>query len=319
MLLACLVIVVLPIAGQAACTEKRSVMYLPAPEGSQTDMLYLPLLYAWPEDGAYQISVKRAPGRGGSYALSRLLLDDLTECSLAAIQIPSLHFLTRAPNRMVRESEITPIAVFAYAPYALWVDENSPVRSLQELQTLAREAENQPDNHLIIAGVGSYTDQHLANLMLDRVFGAKSVYYPLTGTGEAAQLLKGNKVQACWGYALPAESMPGMRPLAVASEARIPALPQTPTFREQGFDLAGGSHFGVAMTATTPESTKKALSDRIMLLMANPSLHKLYNGRGASPLALGYEDMPEFMSLRTREANESLEEYSLIPRFSRGE
>lgn len=301
----------------AACTETKAVIYLSAPEGGQTDLIYLPLLKAWTEDGEYGLMTERAPGRGGSYALSRLLLEKRDECALAAMQLPAFHFLTRAPNRMAREQEIEPLAVFAYAPHALWVRIDSPFQSLNDLADKAREKNEA--GRLVIAGVGSYTDQHLANLALDRALGIKSLYYPLRGSAEAAALAEKNMIHACWGYALPPESMPGMRPLAVASRDRSAALPATPTFQQQGIDFFSGSHFGAAMAAEAPERARENFAERLARLMQAPGLKEQLAGRGVLPLALTGEDLKEFIRLHAQEAERLLEEYPLIPRLYRGE
>lgn len=302
-----------PAQSPPTCTETQAVFYLPSPEGSQTDLLYLPLLKAWGADGAHSMRIEREPGRGGSYALSRLLLDKRTECSLAAMQIPSLFFLTRSPGRMAREDEIAPLAVFAYAPHALWVSDSSPVRSIQDLAIMSRGTAGKGGTVPVIAGVGSYTDQHLAQLALDRALGIRSAYYPLTGTAGVAALAEQQNIHACWGYALPAESMPGMRPLAVAAGTRSAALPETPTFEEQGIHLSSGSHFGIAMAAGTAEDTRKSMAGRFIRLLADPALRKAYTDLGAMPLALGMGDLEGFMSLRAKEADRLLEEFPLLP------
>lgn len=301
----------------AFCTETKAVIYLPVPVGGQIDTLYTPLLEAWERNGEYTLAQERAPGRGGSYALSRLLLDARDECALAAIQIPSFLFLTRAPNRMAREDEITPIGMFAYAPHALWVKDDSPLHTLADLAALAHK-EDQGRRRLIIAGVGSYTDQHLASLALDRALGIKSVYYPLSSTVEAVTLTERSLIHACWGYALPPQSMPGMRPIAVAARGRSAALPDTPTFQEQNLDFSSGSHFGIAMASSTPELIQKKMSDRLASLLTDPSLQKRYAGLGASPLALVNDELKAFVSLHTREAKKLLEQYPLIPRYYLG-
>ena len=297
---------------RAACPAAKAVLYMPFPEGSQPDMLYLPLVQAWGAGGAHSMTVERAPGRGGSYALSRLVLDKRLECALAAVQIPSFDFLTRAPNRMVRAEEIAPLGVFAYAPHALWVSEHSSFRNVRDLADFAL-ATKQGSPRLVIAGTGSYTDHHLATLALDRTLGVKSIYYPISGSNEAPALMENNIIHACWGYALPGQSMPGMRPLAVAAKERSAALPDTPTFAEQDIDAVGGSHFGLAMAANVPEDTRAELADRLIALMAAPALRKLYAESGISPLSLVGNDLKDFLARHAEEAEKLLREYPLLP------
>jgi tripartite-type tricarboxylate transporter receptor subunit TctC len=43
------------------------------------------------------------------------------------------------------------------------------------------------------------------------------------------------------------------RTLAVASEERVPAMPDVPTFKELGYDIVGGAFRGVAAPLGTPQ------------------------------------------------------------------
>lgn len=49
--------------------------------------------------------------------------------------------------------------------------------------------------------------------------------------------------------------------LAVASEERVPALPDAPTFKEQGYDIVGGAYRGVAAPAGTPDEIITVLEE----------------------------------------------------------
>jgi tripartite-type tricarboxylate transporter receptor subunit TctC len=44
-----------------------------------------------------------------------------------------------------------------------------------------------------------------------------------------------------------------LRTLAVASDERVPALPDVPTFKELGYDIVGGAFRGVAAPLGTPQ------------------------------------------------------------------
>jgi tripartite-type tricarboxylate transporter receptor subunit TctC len=52
-----------------------------------------------------------------------------------------------------------------------------------------------------------------------------------------------------------------VRVLAVASEERVPFLPDAPTFKEQGYDIVGGAFRGVAAPKGTPKEIIDKLAD----------------------------------------------------------
>ena len=63
-----------------------------------------------------------------------------------------------------------------------------------------------------------------------------------------------------------------MRALAVTSEQRLPTLPQVPTLREQGVDLAVTLWSGLLAPAGTPVPVIKRLQDEMMRIMALPEM-----------------------------------------------
>lgn len=222
---------------------------------------------------------------------------------MSALLLPSFFYLAKMPDNMFAEKDIAPITVFAYASHALWVDKDSPFQTLDDFIAHARSVMESAGQPLLIAGTGSYTDQHMANQIFARLAGLVTRYYPVIGSTEAASRVKDKEVQACWGYALTLESMPGMRPLAVASAERVSSLPDVPTFRERRMEFLSGAHFGIAMAAeSVPEKTRLAVASRISLFLADPALRRLFAARGASALSLSPEDMQSFLNERRREA-----------------
>ncbi|MDL2317279.1 hypothetical protein LJC59_09480 [Desulfovibrio sp. OttesenSCG-928-A18] len=229
-------------------------LFLHVPDTSQTAGLYLDFLDAWQRHYKLRPELVRAAGQGGAKAIGRMLAENSSRggaaherLDLAPAQVPAFFAMAMAPNAMYANDELVVVALFAAAHNALWVPEQSPYRSLRDLLEHGRALESEPGKSLLIAGVGSYTEQHLATLMLQRAAGISMRYLPMLGSREATGATKTYGAHACWGYALNPESMPGMRPLAVAGDTRAPLLPQTPTFAEAGTPLVSGAHFGLCI------------------------------------------------------------------------
>jgi tripartite-type tricarboxylate transporter receptor subunit TctC len=47
----------------------------------------------------------------------------------------------------------------------------------------------------------------------------------------------------------------------VATDARVPTLPDVPTFKELGYDIVGGAYRGVALPKGTPPEIVKKVTD----------------------------------------------------------
>ena len=295
-------------------------LYTPASANSQTTTLYALLPEVWQARFQQTLVLTPAPGRGGSYAVVRLL-DDAIGCSLAAVILPSLYLLTETADRMYNLADLEVAAVLAAAPNALWVAEESPFQSLADLVIHARAENAKPGGFFILAGTGSYTDQHLASLVFDRAAGVRSLYLPVLGSAEAIQAVKNGRASACWGYALAPETMPGMRALGVAAEQRSLALPGVPTFREVHVDMTSMAWFALALRSEIPEEFMplqgQGLLDALAALMADDDLRARVAARGFTPFALGPQELGTFLEERQQAAALGLATYDLIPRHLR--
>src|SRR5690606_41257066 len=92
----------------------------------------------------------------------------------------------------------------------------------------------------------TYRSNHHVILRLEQSAGIDLTYIPFTGTGPLPAALLGNHVSAVMNYTMLGVQMADdVRVLAVASEERVPSLPDAPTVRELGYDLVGGASRGV--------------------------------------------------------------------------
>jgi len=303
----------------ATCPDGAISLYMPTPAGSQPDALYYLLLGPWQTHFHERLHLMHAPGRGGSHAASRLLDDGSDNCSLAAVILPSVFFLSETTDRMFNVADLDIAAALASAPNAIWVAEESPFHSLADLVIHARAENSKAGGRFILAGTGRYTDQHLATLEFDRAAGVRSVYLPVLGSAEAIQSVKAGRATACWGYALAPVTMPGMRALGVAAERRSPALPEVPTFREVHVDMANVAHFALALRVVAPKNEygdmpAQPLRDALVALMADQELRDRMAFVGFMPHMIGPQEIGEFLEERQRDAATGLAEYNLIPR-----
>jgi len=83
-----------------------------------------------------------------------------------------------------------------------------------------------------------------------------------------------------------------VRALAVAGARRSDALPDVPTFREQGYDLEGSGWYAVFAPAGTPKETVDRLSGLIAQATQSPDVRAwIQNGgmeaTGTTPAELG--------------------------------
>lgn len=313
----CWLILVSPLqalAAPALCPSGALRVFVPASDDSQLNRLYDIVCKAGREHLGVSFTAQAAPGRGGSYAISRLLDEKGDGCFLAALQLPSFFFLAEAPDNMYRAGDIALVGVFASLPNALWVAEDSPYRTPADLVDHARAVNEQPGGIFTLAGVGSYTDQHLATLQFNRAAGIKSVYRPMTGSAEAAAAVLKGEAAACWGYALAPDSMPGMRVLAVASTRRSPALPDVPTLYEAKIDMENVPVFGLGMTAATAEKKRAQVGAALEAVFSGDGFREELAALGALPVQVPFARLDVYRGEWQGRVQEAYIQYALMPR-----
>ena len=105
------------------------------------------------------------------------------------------------------------------------------------------------------------------------------------GAGPAMIGLLGNEVQmmfVTFSSAINFAKQGRVRMLAVVSPQRIPALPDVPTMREQGFDMVVGSWQGIYVPKGTPRPVKDRLFKVAHEAMKNPEVVRRMNEGGVT-------------------------------------
>lgn len=293
------------------CPEGRRVL-IPGPENSQIARIFEALARGFEAADNGRVEISHHPGRGGSYALRDLGREKADGCAQAGLVLPSFFYLEASPDSMTARGDIAFSAIAAQSANALWAAEDGPHASLEDFLAHARRVGRDPAEYFFIAGTGSYTDQHMATLQFNRLAGIRAEYAPLLGSAEAVRAVRDGKAAACWGYALAPDSMPGMRPLAVAAERRSPALPDTPTFRELGLDFINTVHFAFGIPGNSP-------ADRLAALRAAAWTDRSQSAPpppGLEALAPRPETLPVLASRIEHQAEADLHEYPLLPGMS---
>ncbi len=206
------------------------------------------------------VNVNHKPGGGGAVAWSEFQRTAKPDgYTLIGTNIP--HIIGQPLLRKDSGYETNGfehIMWFHFTPNALIVRADSPFKTLKDFIEYAKAH----PQVITVGGSGTYSANHLETLRLQREAGIKLTYIPHTGTGPLAPAILGGHLTALMNYSmLPAQLGDKVRVLAVASEERVEALPNAPTFKEQGYDIVGGAFRGVAAPKGTPKEIVDKLAD----------------------------------------------------------
>jgi len=181
--------------------------------------------------------------------------------------------------------DFTQISLVAITPYLLVVNPQVPVKSLPEFVTYAKSQAGKMN----YASAGSGTATHLAMEMLKDAAKLDIVHVPYKGNAPADIAILAGEVQTVFG------SMPALlqnakagkvRPIAVGTATRSPALPDVPTVAEQGYPgFEAALWLGIMGPANMPKAVVDKLHRELVAIVATPEFKAAMDANGAEPVS----------------------------------
>ena len=194
-------------------------------------------------------------------------------------------------------TDLAPVSIVADVPSVILTNTRQPATTLQEFVALARSRPGAVN----FASPGAGSTPHLGAELLARQAGVSMLHVPYRGGGEAATALLQDQVQLYlvgYGVARPLIESGGLRPLAVASPTRLPALPQVPTTAEAGFPgVLVNNWWGLAGPGGLPTPQRDTLSGAVREAVARGGLAQRLEALGFVVVA----GTPEHMARTIRE------------------
>jgi tripartite-type tricarboxylate transporter receptor subunit TctC len=294
----------------AAAYPDKPVQYIiPFAAGGESDIAARLQAQAFQIKYKQEMIVVNKPGAGGALAWSQMNNMPGDGHTIVGVNLPHIVLQPLEPETQFKTEDITPVYFFHYTPDAVIVAADSPFKTFADLVRAARE---KPEA-VTIAGSGTNSANHVAQVRLDRELGVKTTYVPFKGTGDMIASILGGHVSAAMSYSTLAIQQKGkMRMLAVATEKRLPQFPEAPTFRELGFNWVDGAFRGIGVPKSTPPAVRKQVSDMMDALNKDPEMRKKMFEGGFEVIDITYEMMPAFMRERTQEYLNSAKTLGLV-------
>ncbi len=180
--------------------------------------------------------------------------------------------------------DLAPITLCSKAPNVLVVGGNSPLRTVADIIAAAKAKPGE----LTFGSSGVGNIQHLEGELFNKYAGVKILHIPYKGAApQIADIIGG---QIAMGYMSVAAAMPlikagRLRPVAVTSKARVPALPDVPTLSETpalaSYEL--DNWFGLFAPAAVPKGILATLNAAAVKAIGTPELQKTIIDGGAIP------------------------------------
>ena len=303
-------IAAMALAGVALAYPDKPVQYIiPFAAGGESDIAARLQAQAFQARYKQEMIVVNKPGAGGALAWSQMNSMPGDGHTIVGVNLPHIVLQPLEPDTQFKTEDITPVYFFHYTPDAIVVGADSPLKTFADLVRAARE---KPEG-VTLAGSGTNSANHVAQVRFDRELKVKTTYVPFKGTGEMISSILGGHVSAAMTYSTLAIQQKGkMRMLAVATEKRLPQFPDVPTFRELGYNWVDGAYRGIGVPKSTPPAVRKQVSDMMDAINKEPGLRKRMFEDGFEDTDITMEMMPAFMKERTQEYLNSAKTLGLV-------
>ncbi len=210
------------------------------------------------------------------------------------------------------QKDLAPITTIAMVPNVLVVNAATPAKNVSELVTLLK-ADPAKAN---FGSNGNGTAQHLIGAQFQNSTGAKLTHIAYKGSGPLATDLLGGQILLSFDTitpVLPHIKAGKLRPLAITTATRSPALPDVPTLDEaglKGFNI--GTWFGVLAPAATPKDIVVRLNSEMVKIIKSPEFRQRMADIGADPIGDTPEQMAQTIKAETEKFGKLVKEANVV-------
>ena len=185
--------------------------------------------------------------------------------------------------------DFAPVALLGDSPYFLTTHPALPASNIKEFIAYARANPGK----LHYASVGNFSVGHLSGELLKKSARIDMVHVPYKGSTLALIDLLAGSIQlniSTIAASLPQVKAGKLRALAVTSQQRVPALPETPTVAESGFPGYQASLWvGLFVPARTPGTVVGRLNRELNSVLDSAEMRELLANQAFEPGALAPE------------------------------
>ncbi|MDF3852492.1 Bug family tripartite tricarboxylate transporter substrate binding protein [Achromobacter denitrificans] len=192
------------------------------------------------------------------------------------------------------DRDLVPVVFVGAVPNILVVNDQMPVKSVQELIALLKRKPGEYN----FASSGSGSTQHIAAELFKDATGVQMTHIPYRGSGPALVDLMGGQVQIAFETAssvIPHIKSGKVRALAVLSARRNPQLPDLPTMAEAGVrGVEMSAWYGIYMPSGTPAAVQTRIHDAVNGILAQPDTQARLLAIGADINPMSQEQFAQF-------------------------
>jgi tripartite-type tricarboxylate transporter receptor subunit TctC len=267
------------LSAQAQYPDRTTTLISGFPAGGMVDIVARALAEGMKSRYPKGLVVLNRPGMGGAIAIGEVLRSSPDGYTMTLAPKSALIIQPQLNDLPYKTPEDVTLVLNVVAFYSLVITNfDSPWRTPQEFIAAARAAPGK----LRIGTPGEGTTPHLALEELKKKAGIDVVHVPYKGWAESSAALLGKHIELV--VAQPGElaaliESKRIRPVGVFQPARNPHYPETPTFKEAGWDVSAGTLFSLIVPKGTPPAVVKHIHDAARETMSDKSFQDIMKSR----------------------------------------
>jgi tripartite-type tricarboxylate transporter receptor subunit TctC len=266
--------------------SKPITLIVPFAPGGTTDIVARIVADKLGKELGQTVIVENRGGGGGSIgaaAISKAAPDGYT----IGVSTVSTHAVNAACNPKLGYDPISgfaPITNMARTPNVLTVNTKFPAQDFKQFLDQVKKSPGK----LNYATSGTCSIQHMVGEQFKASTGTFILHIPYRGAGPALNDLLGGQVDMMFDN-LPSSmshiQSGKLRPLAIAWNKRLDALPNVPTFAELGLKQVNDpAWYGLVAPAKTPDDIIKKLNAAAVKVLNMPEVKDRLKQQGAEPV-----------------------------------
>ncbi len=197
------------------------------------------------------------------------------------------------------KKDLVGVSLMGVSPLLAAVNINAPFKTARELIDYAKANPGK----ISFGSSGNGSAAHLTSELWKSLTGTYMVHIPYRGAVPALTDLLGGQIQLFFDAptGLINQGKAGkVRLIGVASDRRLPAVPDVPTFIEQGFaGFTGSTWAGMLAPAGTPRDIVKRMSEEVARIIKADDTRARLDAMGTFPAGSTPEEFDEFIGTET--------------------
>ncbi len=270
--------------------EKPVTLIVPFAAGGGTD-IGTRILTKYAEKYLGQpIVVKNVSGGGSEVGVTQMLNSPPDGYTIGGFNSASVTLTTMRKANYHPIDDVAPICLVVSDPRLFAIRANET--KFTDAESFIQYARENP-NKLTIGTSGAGTSGHLSILVMNKAAGIEAQPVHFGGAGESKAAFLGGHIDAIaqtYGEVLGMIKDGSAKVVAVATEERMPELPDVPTFKEVGIDLVIASNRGIAAPKDTPKEIIDILAEAFRKASEDPEYVAEMQKMGLPAKYLGPEE-----------------------------